>query len=103
MHERPRWGRAYKWAPMTAQTKLVRINIRVGRTGALNPWAQLEPVEVGGVTVSTATLHNEEDINRKDIRQGDTVIGQRAGDAIPQVVGPVLAHAKATGPFRMPA
>jgi len=102
LHERPRWARAYKWAPMTAQTKLVAIRIRVGRTGALNPWAQLEPVEVGGVTVSTATLHNEEDINRKDIREGDTVIVQRAGDVIPQVVGPVLPHAKGTRPFRMP-
>ncbi len=103
LHDRPRWARAYKWAPMTAQTKLVKINIRVGRTGALNPWAQLEPVEVGGVTVSTATLHNEEDINRKDIREGDTVIVQRAGDVIPQVVGPVLPHAKGAKPFRMPA
>ena len=102
LHGRPRWARAYKWAPMTATTKLLRINIRVGRTGALNPWAQLEPVEVGGVTVSTATLHNEEDINRKDIREGDTVIVQRAGDVIPQVVGPVLPHAAGTKPFRMP-
>jgi DNA ligase (NAD+) len=103
LHGRPRWARAYKWAPMTAETKLVKIHIRVGRTGALNPWAQLEPVEVGGVTVSTATLHNEEDINRKDIREGDTVIVQRAGDVIPQVVGPVLPHASGSEPFRMPA
>jgi DNA ligase (NAD+) len=88
---------------MTAQTKLEKIHIRVGRTGALNPWAQLAPVEVGGVTVSTATLHNEEDINRKDIREGDTVIVQRAGDVIPQVVGPVLPHAKGAKPFKMPA
>ena len=102
LHERPRWARAFKWAPMTAQTKLRRIHIRVGRTGALNPWAELEPVEVGGVTVSTATLHNEEDINRKDIREGDTVIVQRAGDVIPQVVGPVLPHPPAAKPFRMP-
>jgi DNA ligase (NAD+) len=102
LHGRPRWARAYKWAPMTAETKLLQIHIRVGRTGALNPWAQLEPVEVGGVTVSTATLHNEADINRKDIRVGDTVIVQRAGDVIPQVVGPVLPHAKGTKPFRMP-
>lgn len=101
LHERPRWARAYKWAPMTAQTTLLRIHIRVGRTGNLNPWAQLEPVEVGGVTVQTATLHNEEDINRKDIREGDTVIVQRAGDVIPQVVGPVLPHARGTKPFRM--
>jgi len=102
LHERPRWARAYKWAPMTAQTKLNRIHVRVGRTGALNPWAQLEPVEVGGVTVSQATLHNEEDINRKDIREGDNVIVQRAGDVIPQVVGPVLPHEKGTKPFKMP-
>ena len=103
LHERPRWARAYKWAPMTAQTKLEKIHIRVGRTGALNPWAQLEPVEVGGVTVSQATLHNEEDINRKDIREGDAVIVQRAGDVIPQVVGPVPPHARGTKPFKMPA
>jgi DNA ligase (NAD+) len=102
LHERPRWARAFKWAPLTAQTKLLKIAIRVGRTGALNPWAMLEPVEVGGVTVSKATLHNEEDISRKDIREGDTVIVQRAGDVIPQVVGPVLPHAKGTKPFRMP-
>jgi DNA ligase (NAD+) len=102
LHQRPRWARAYKWAPMTAETKLLKIHIRVGRTGALNPWAQLEPVEVGGVTVSTATLHNEEDINRKDIREGDTVIVQRAGDVIPQVVGPAGPHAQGTKPFRMP-
>ena len=103
LHGRPRWARAYKWAPMTANTKLNKIHIRVGRTGALNPWAQLEPVEVGGVTVSQATLHNEEDINRKDIREGDIVIVQRAGDVIPQVVGPVLPHQKGTKPFKMPA
>ena len=102
LHDRPRWARAFKWAPMTAQTKLLKIHIRVGRTGALNPWAQLEPVEVGGVTVSQATLHNEEDINRKDIREGDNVIVQRAGDVIPQVVGPVLPHVKGTKPFKMP-
>ncbi|HKG09648.1 MAG TPA: NAD-dependent DNA ligase LigA [Gaiellaceae bacterium] len=103
LHERPRWARAYKWAPLTANTKLNKIHIRVGRTGALNPWAQLEPVEVGGVTVSQATLHNEEDINRKDIREGDIVIVQRAGDVIPQVVGPVLPHQPGTKPFEMPA
>jgi DNA ligase (NAD+) len=102
LHDRPRWARAYKWAPMTAQTKLLEIRIRVGRTGNLNPWAVLEPVQVGGVTVSRATLHNEDDINRKDIRKGDTVVVQRAGDVIPQVVGPVLPHAKGTRRFRMP-
>jgi len=102
LHSRPRWARAFKWAPMTAQTKLNKIAIRVGRTGALNPWAMLEPVEVGGVTVSRATLHNEEDINRKDIREGDRVIVQRAGDVIPQIVGPAGSHAKGTKPFKMP-
>lgn len=102
LHQRPRWARAFKWAPSTAVTTLRRIHIRVGRTGKLNPWAELEPVEVGGVTVSTATLHNEEDINRKDIREGDRVIVQRAGDVIPQVVGPAGEHAKGTTPFRMP-
>ena len=103
LHERPRWARAYKWAPMTATTKLLQIAIRVGRTGALNPWALLEPVEVGGVTVSRATLHNEEDINRKGIREGDLVIVQRAGDVIPQVVGAAGGHARGTKEFRMPA
>jgi DNA ligase (NAD+) len=102
LHSRPRWSRAFKWAPMTAETTLVKIAIRVGRTGALNPWAMLEPVQVGGVTVSRATLHNEEDINRKDIREGDRVIVQRAGDVIPQIVGPAGPHAKGTKPFRMP-
>jgi DNA ligase (NAD+) len=102
LHDRPRWARAYKWAPMTAITRLNRIAIRVGRTGALNPWAMLEPVEVGGVTISRATLHNEDDINRKDIREGDDVIVQRAGDVIPQIVGPAGAHRRGTTRFAMP-
>ena len=102
LHERPRWARAFKWAPSTAVTTLVRIHIRVGRTGALNPWAELEPVQVGGVTVSTATLHNEEDINRKGIREGDLVIVQRAGDVIPQVVGPAGEHRPGTVDWKMP-
>jgi DNA ligase (NAD+) len=102
LHSRPRWARAFKWAPLTATTRLNKIMIRVGRTGALNPWAILEPVEVGGVTISRATLHNEEDINRKDIREGDDVIVQRAGDVIPQIVGPAGAHRKGTKPFKMP-
>ena len=103
LHSRPRWARAFKWAPMTATTRLNKIMIRVGRTGALNPWALLEPVEVGGVTISRATLHNEDDINRKDIREGDDVIVQRAGDVIPQIVGPAGAHRKGTKAFKMPA
>jgi DNA ligase (NAD+) len=103
LHSRPRWSRAFKWAPMTATTRLNKIAIRVGRSGALNPWAMLEPVAVGGVTVSRATLHNEEDINRKDIREGDEVIVQRAGDVIPQIVGPAGEHRQGTKPFKMPA
>jgi DNA ligase (NAD+) len=103
LHSRPRWARAFKWAPMTAETKLLKIMIRVGRTGALNPWALMEPVEVGGVTVTRATLHNEEDINRKQIREGDIVIVQRAGDVIPQIVGPAGGvHQPRTKQFRMP-
>ncbi len=102
LHQRPRWARAYKWAPMTAVTRLLEIRIRVGRTGALNPWAIMEPVQVGGVTVTRATLHNEEDINRKGIRAGDDVIVQRAGDVIPQIVGPAGEHRKGTKEFRMP-
>ncbi len=103
LHQRPRWARAFKWAPMTAVTRLLEIRVRVGRTGALNPWAIMEPVQVGGVTVTRATLHNEEDINRKGIRAGDDVIVQRAGDVIPQIVGPAGAHRRGTKEFRMPA
>jgi DNA ligase (NAD+) len=102
LHQRPRWARAFKWAPMTATTRLLQIAIRVGRTGALNPWAIMEPVEVGGVTVSRSTLHNEDDINRKEIREGDDVVVQRAGDVIPQIVGPAGAHRRGTKPFKMP-
>jgi DNA ligase (NAD+) len=95
----PRWAIAYKFPPIQATTTLHAIEINIGRTGSLNPYAVLEPVRVGGVIVKQATLHNEEDIRRKDIRVGDTVIVQRAGDVIPQVVGPVLS--KRTGRERV--
>ena len=94
----PRWAIAYKFPPVQATTKLKKIRINVGRTGSLNPFAELEPVRVGGVVVRQATLHNEDDIRRKDIREGDTVLVQRAGDVIPQVVGPVTS--KRTGKER---
>lgn len=99
----PRWAIAYKFAPTIATTRLLSIEINVGRTGSLNPYAVLEPVEIGGATVRLATLHNEEDIRRKDIRAGERVLVKRAGDVIPQVVGPVLEEGEERPPpFRMP-
>ena len=102
LHGRPRFARAFKWAPTSAVTRLTKIHVRVGRTGVLNPLAELEPIHVGGVTVSSATLHNEDDIRRKDIRERDLVIVQRAGDVIPQVVGPAGEHEPGSRPWRMP-
>jgi len=87
-HE-PRWAIAYKFPAVQGTTRLVDIGISVGRTGTLNPYAILAPVAVGGVTIKQAALHNEDDIRRKDIRIGDTVIIQRAGEVIPEVVAPV--------------
>lgn len=85
----PRWAIAYKFAAQQAETRLEAIEVNVGRTGTLNPYAVLEPVRVGGVTVRQATLHNFEDVARKDLRIGDVVAIKRAGDVIPQVLGPV--------------
>ncbi len=87
----PRWAIAYKFPAEQATTKLLNIDINVGRTGSLNPFAVLLPVVVGGATVKQASLHNEDDIHRRDIRIGDTVIVQRAGEVIPQVLGPVAS------------
>jgi len=86
----PRWATAYKFPAQQKITRLLDIVVNVGRTGTLNPLAHLEPVNIGGVTVKRATLHNEEEIDRKDLRIGDTVLVQRAGDVIPQIVS-VLA------------
>ncbi len=88
----PRWAIAYKFPPEEQNTVLRDIAINIGRTGAATPYAMLDPVFVGGVTVSTATLHNEDDVARKDLRIGDVVTVRRAGDVIPEIVGPVVAR-----------
>lgn len=85
----PRWAIAFKYPPTQVATKLLDIRVNIGRTGSVNPWAALEPVNIRGVTVSRAALHNEGDIQRKDLRIGDWVLVQRAGEVIPQVVKPV--------------
>jgi len=100
----PRWAIAFKFKPREARTKLVDIVVSVGRTGTLNPNAVLQPVQIGGVTVKSATLHNQDYIANNDIRIGDTVVVTRAGDVIPRVVGPLPGER--TGKerrFRMPA
>jgi len=100
----PRWAIAYKFPAVQGTTRLLDIGINVGRTGTINPYAILEPVNIGGVTIERAALHNEEDIQRKDIRIGDWVLVQRAGEVIPEIVGPVISRRTgAEKVFRMPA
>jgi DNA ligase (NAD+) len=99
----PRWSLAYKFKPTQETTKITKIEVQVGRTGALTPVAHLEPIKIGGVLVKRATLHNEEEIKKKDIRELDTVVVQRAGDVIPEVVK--VIETKRTGhekQFKMP-
>lgn len=98
----PRWAIAYKFPPDLATTRLLSIEVNVGRTGSLNPYAKLEPVVIGGATVKLATLHNFDDIARKDLRPGDYVVVKRAGEVIPQVVEPVLAKRPADLPAFAP-
>jgi DNA ligase (NAD+) len=99
----PRWAIAYKFPPEERTTVLRTIAVNTGRTGIVTPFAILDPIFVGGVTIGRATLHNEDEIKRKDVREGDTVIVRRAGDVIPEIVGPVLSkRAKTARPWRFP-
>ncbi len=99
----PRWALAFKFAATQATTRVREIVVNVGRTGAITPMALMDPVEVGGVTVSRATLHNEGEVHKKDVRPGDTVLIQRAGDVIPEVVKVIIeARPKEAQPFEMP-
>lgn len=99
----PRWATAFKFPAQQAHTRLVKIAVNVGRTGAVTPYAQLEPVLLAGSTISMATLHNAEDVARKDLREGDTVVIEKGGDVIPKVVAPVLSLRPSDAePWRMP-
>ena len=99
----PRWAIAHKFAADSASTKILDIEIQIGRTGALTPVAKVEPVNIGGVVVSNATLHNEDEINRKDIRIGDIVKIERAGDVIPHVIEvDIIKRPKVTKIFKFP-
>ncbi len=99
----PRWATAFKFPAEQATTTLRQIAVNVGRTGAVTPYAVLEPVFLAGSTISMATLHNAEDVARKDLREGDRVLIQKAGDVIPQVVKPILPHPDGSVPWEMPA
>jgi DNA ligase (NAD+) len=96
----PRWAIARKFAPDIAETRLIEIGVNVGRTGALNPFAVLEPVEIGGTTVKLATLHNFDLVRTKDLRAGDIVLVKRAGEVIPQIIGPVPERRDPDAPLR---
>jgi DNA ligase (NAD+) len=98
----PRWATAFKFPAQQATTLLRKIDVNVGRTGAVTPYAVLEPVLLAGSTISMATLHNAEDVARKDLREGDRVLIEKGGDVIPKVVKPILPHPDESGPWRMP-
>ncbi|HEY2904309.1 MAG TPA: NAD-dependent DNA ligase LigA [Vicinamibacterales bacterium] len=98
----PRWATAFKFPAQQATTLLRRIDVNVGRTGAVTPFAVLEPVLLAGSTISMATLHNAEDVARKDLREGDRVLIEKGGDVIPKVVKPILPHAEGSEPWQMP-
>jgi DNA ligase (NAD+) len=99
----PRWATAFKFPAQQATTVLRRIDVNVGRTGAVTPFAVLEPVLLAGSTISMATLHNAEDVARKDLREGDRVLIEKGGDVIPKVVKPILPHADDSVPWQMPS
>jgi DNA ligase (NAD+) len=98
----PRWATAFKFPAQQATTRLRQIAVNVGRTGAVTPYAVLEPVLLAGSTISMATLHNAEDVRRKDLREGDRVLIEKGGDVIPKVVKPILPHPEASEPWQMP-